>query len=63
MMVNKVVINGAAASAPSMRVYNDSVTSPTDPSVTVVFSAASVDTDPASGEQVRMQISVKNSSV
>ena len=63
LMVNKIAISGAAAAASEVRVYNDDVTSSTDPKVVVVFSAAGVDTNPASGEQVRMQISVKNSSV
>jgi len=61
LMIDKMSISGAAAAAQEMRLYDDSSSNNSDPSVTVVFSAAGVDTNPASGESVRMQFSLKNS--
>jgi len=63
MMVNKLAIGGSAPAAPDMRLYTDAVSSNVSPSIAVVFSVGGVDTNPASGEEIRIQISVKNSSV
>jgi len=59
--VSHVAIAAAAPASPTMRVYDDSVSNASIPSLTVVFSSAGTDTDPASGEAMRMEITLKNS--
>lgn len=63
MMIDNLNISSAAPASPTMRLYNDAVNNASDPSFAVVFSSAGTDTNPASGEQIKMQISLKNSSV
>ena len=61
MMVNNLFVSSTAAASPEFRVSVDSVASTTAPGITFVYSVGGVATDPASGEQSRMQISLKNS--
>jgi len=63
LMVSKTNISSSAPASPDMRLYNDDVSDSTTPSLAVVFSIGGVDTNPASGESINMQISLKNSSV
>lgn len=61
LIVKHVFVESTAPAAPGMFVSNDSVVSATAPALTVVFNAAGTATDPATGDQVRLQISLKNS--
>lgn len=56
-------VSSAALAAPDVRVYDDSVVNSTAPSLTLVFSSGGTDTNPASGEQIRAEIVLKNTNV
>lgn len=52
----------AAPASPGMYISNNSVSNPALCSLTVIFNAAGVATDPASGEIVHLAFDLKNSS-
>lgn len=56
-----VFVGSSAPAAPSMYVTSESVSS-TTPSLIVQFNAAGTATDPASGEEVRLELVLNNSS-
>lgn len=61
LMAKHIFINATAPASPGFFITNDSVSSSTAPALTVEFNSAGVATDPGSGEQVRLQIVLKNS--
>jgi hypothetical protein len=56
MMVNQLFSGAAAPSAPEMHMVADNAAVLASPSIQVQFSSAGVATDPASGDEVLMQI-------
>lgn len=62
-MVKQVFINASAPASPGMFIVADNSASPTQASIQVQFNAAGVATDPASGEQVKLEFTFRNSSV
>jgi hypothetical protein len=62
-MVKQVFINATAPAAPGMYIVADNSANPALASIQVQFNAAGVATDPASGEQVKMEMTFRNSSV
>jgi hypothetical protein len=61
MMLNSMMISSSAPAAPELRVKADAVASAG--SLEIVFSAAGVATDPASGEKVLLEIVLNDSSL
>lgn len=62
LMMKHVFINATAPASPGAYVFAQTVGSVNPPTITVVFNAAGTATDPASGEEVLIQISLSDSS-
>lgn len=56
-----VFLNATAPAAPQMYVVSQSVNTPTTGKITIQFANAGVATDPASGEVVYLELSLKDS--
>lgn len=63
LMVKQIFINASAPAAPQLYVVADNSANPAQASITIQFANAGVATDPASGEQVKMEFTFRNSSV
>lgn len=63
MGVNKINVSASAPASPSMYIVTETVSTLSNPAVNVVMNAAGTATDPASGEEVRLHFTLKNSSV
>ena len=62
-MAKHVFINASAPASPQMYITADNSASPTQASITLQFASSGVATDPASGEQVKLEFTFRNSSV
>lgn len=60
LVVKHVFINATAPAAPGMYIFAQIVGSVTAPTITVIFNTAGTATDPASGEEVLLQISLND---
>jgi len=56
-------IGASAPASPGMFVVSDSSSNLASPTIQIQFNAAGVSTDPASGDVVQLQLTLKNSSV
>jgi hypothetical protein len=61
--INATRITASASSAPSMYVVSEQVGTAGAPQITVQFNSAGTAADPASGEDIRFHIILKNSAV
>lgn len=58
-----ICVNATAPASPSMYLKTDSVSTAASPKMQVVFNSAGTATDPGNGEEVRLVVTLKNSSV
>jgi hypothetical protein len=63
LMVKHVFVDSSAPASPSMFVLSDLSNSSSSPSIVIEFNASGTATDPASGEEVLLEISLQKSSV
>lgn len=62
LMVNHVFLNSSAPAAPGMFIVQNNVSNPALANLIIQFNSAGSATDPASGEQLYLEIDLKNSS-
>lgn len=63
LMVKHVFVNATAPASPSMFITSDASNNSTAPAITIEFNAAGTATDPASGEEVLLEVCLQKSSV
>jgi len=63
LLVSSTHLSAAAPAAPSMYLVVDNVTAANGQNIIVQFNASGTPTDPSSGDQILIKISLKNSSI
>lgn len=61
LLAKHIFISASAPASPSLYIASETVKTPSGPAIVLQFNAAGTATDPASGEEVRLQFVLKNS--